>query len=159
MSRIVVGYDGSAASDAALRWAYGEAKLRSATLQLVHAWSMPMPPAPWELAVVSPESIEEAADGLTEEALARLERVLGRDLDVVVDVSIVEDAPGKALVRMSEGADMVVVGSHDKGAFTAALLGSVSRYVTQHAHVPVVVVHEHAVAAPELAATAPAADA
>ena len=42
---IVVGVDGSEASDAALRWAAEEARLRSAPLVAVYAWSF-IPPQP-----------------------------------------------------------------------------------------------------------------
>jgi nucleotide-binding universal stress UspA family protein len=37
-SRIVVGVDGSAASDAAVRWAVREARLRHAVVHLVSAY-------------------------------------------------------------------------------------------------------------------------
>lgn len=38
VSRIVVGVDGSAGSDAALRWAVAEAELRRSRLRVVHAY-------------------------------------------------------------------------------------------------------------------------
>jgi nucleotide-binding universal stress UspA family protein len=38
LRRIVVGVDGSAASQAALRWAAGEAGLRRAGLLVIHVW-------------------------------------------------------------------------------------------------------------------------
>ena len=46
--RIVVGVDGSAASDAAVRWAVREARLRDATVHLVSAhYSYPGQCAPY----------------------------------------------------------------------------------------------------------------
>jgi hypothetical protein len=39
--RIAVGIDGSAGSDEALRWALDEARLRHASLDVVHAWTCP----------------------------------------------------------------------------------------------------------------------
>jgi len=44
------------------------------------------------------------------------------------------------LVTESANADLVVVGSHGRSGLTAALLGSVSRHVVDHATCPVVVV-------------------
>src|SRR5262245_53841828 len=45
MSTIVVGVDGSVEAKEALRWALAEARLRGATLRVVHAWSFPVVPA------------------------------------------------------------------------------------------------------------------
>src|SRR5690242_17998448 len=41
MKRIVVGVDGSEGGQCALRWAIVEARLRSAVLEVVHAWHTP----------------------------------------------------------------------------------------------------------------------
>jgi nucleotide-binding universal stress UspA family protein len=41
MARIVVGIDDSPAATAALRWALEEARLRRATLEIVHTWVFP----------------------------------------------------------------------------------------------------------------------
>ena len=42
MAEIVVGVDGSPGSLQALRWAVAEARLRGASLRLVHAWMVPL---------------------------------------------------------------------------------------------------------------------
>jgi nucleotide-binding universal stress UspA family protein len=141
---IVVGVDGSDASHEALRWASEEARLRSAPLVAVHAWSF-VPPQPigdpGMLAMpagdlpgqLSAES--DAAQIALDNAVAD---VLGTE--VQVERKLVEGDAGEALVAESKGAQLVVVGSHGRTGFKAALLGSVSRHVANHAACPVVVV-------------------
>ena len=143
---IVVGIDGSDASREALRWAAEEARLRSAPLVAVYAWSF-IPPQtigdPGLLAVPAgdfPGQLEaerEAASGALEAAVAD---ALAAAPGIGVDQRLVEGDPGDALVKESESAQLVVVGSHGRSGIQAALLGSVSRHVTTHAACPVVVV-------------------
>ena len=140
----MVGTDGSDASQAALRWAADEARLRSSPLLVLHAWSY-VPPQPIGdpglLAVPSgdlPGHLE-AERNAAESALdAAVEGIGGSGLDV--ERKLVEADAGSALVAASETAQLVVVGSHGRSGFRAALLGSVSRHVTSHAACPVVVV-------------------
>jgi nucleotide-binding universal stress UspA family protein len=143
---IVVGVDGSDASRVALRWAAEEARLRSAHLVAIHAWSfvpvaplgdagvlaMPAGDLPGQL-----EAESEAATTTLDEALA--DAVSGGS-GIEVDRRVVEGDAGEVLVAEAAKADLVVVGSHGRTGLKAALLGSVSRHVVDHATCPVVVV-------------------
>ena len=141
---IVVGVDGSDAATEALRWAADEARLRSATLVAVHAWSfvppqpigdpgmlaMPAGDLPGQLDAER-EAAQRSLDGAIEDALGP---------GVEVERRLVEGDAGEVLVTESKGADLVVVGSHGRSGFKAAILGSVSRHVVDRAACPVVVV-------------------
>lgn len=142
--RIVVGVDGSEASHAALQWAADEARRRNAKLVVLHAWTF-VPPVP----IAEPGMIpvpagdlageldvqQRAAEAVLEEALEQLDTK-----GIEVEAKLVEDSPGKALVREAAGADLLVVGSHGHGAIAGALLGSVSRYAEKHAPCEVVII-------------------
>jgi nucleotide-binding universal stress UspA family protein len=143
---IVVGVDGSEASDAALRWAAEEARLRSAPLVAVYAWSF-IPPQPigdpGMLAVPAGDLAGQlgAESDVAREALAAaVADALGDASGLEVEQKLLEGDPGDVLVAESESAELVVVGSHGRTGLKAALLGSVSRHVASHAACPVVVV-------------------
>lgn len=143
---IVVGVDGSDASGAALTWAADEARLRSAPLVAVYAWSF-IPPQPigdpGMLAVPAGDLAGQlgAESDVARQALAAaVSDALGEDSGVDVEQKLVEGEPGDVLVAESESAELVVVGSHGRSGLKAALLGSVSRHVATHAACPVVVV-------------------
>lgn len=137
--RIVVGVDGSPASQAALRWAAGEADLRGCELDVVHAWSpivfapvTGMVPTP----TLAPEDLEREAIELLRHALAdagspRSARAVTASGGVV-----------EVLLSHAKGADLLVVGSRGRGGFTGLLLGSVSQQVAHHAPCPVVIVRD-----------------
>lgn len=143
---IVVGVDGSPASRAALVWAAEEAELRGARLVALHAWSF-LPPAPMaEPGMVPMPAIDYA--GTLEAERAAVEEELDEALTaafpegppVAVERVLVEGGAAEALEEAAREADLVVVGSRGRSGLTAALLGSVSRHVLQHAPCPVVVV-------------------
>lgn len=66
----------------------------------------------------------------------------GRDLGVPTEFLIWVGDPGEQIVAAAEaeGADLVVVGSHGRGAVERFFIGSVSDHVVRHAHCPVLVV-------------------
>jgi nucleotide-binding universal stress UspA family protein len=141
---IVVGVDGSGTSQEALRWSVEEARLRSAQVVAVHAWTFIPPQAlgdPGLLAMPAGDiagelsAENEAAHAILSSAV---EDALGGNPSI--EQRIVEGDAGEVLVTESAAADLVVVGSHGRSGLTAALLGSVSRHVVDHATCPVVVV-------------------
>ncbi len=58
-----------------------------------------------------------------------------------------EGQPANVLLKISEGADLLVVGSRGLGGFRELLLGSVSQQCAQHASCPVVIIRHMDVAA------------
>ena len=57
-----------------------------------------------------------------------------------ITVSVLVGDAAEELIRASQDADMLVVGSRGSGGFSRLLLGSVSSQVTHHASSPVVVI-------------------
>ena len=139
-ARIVVGLDDTSQSEAALAFAVDEARRTGDAVHVVTAWAV-RPPA-----LEDPAKLDRGVVETSEDLRARAERAQQRALaDVDTDgVSLtrefVEGAAGRVLVEQSRAARLLVVGSRALGPLRAALLGSVSRYVAQHAACPVVVV-------------------
>jgi nucleotide-binding universal stress UspA family protein len=65
-----------------------------------------------------------------------------RQLGVAAQFLIWEGDPGALVIAAAdaEGADLIIVGSHARGPFGRLLLGSVSAYVVDHGHGPIVVI-------------------
>jgi nucleotide-binding universal stress UspA family protein len=140
MGRIVVGVDDSAEADAALRWALDEARLRQATLEIVHTWVFPA------IGEVSGGAVSTLVSDLEQAATALLDRVVdpvvGGDPGVKVERRVLEGAAAGVLVEVAAGADLLVVGSRGRGGFVGLLLGSVAQQCVHHATCPVVVVRQ-----------------
>ncbi|MFI9357976.1 universal stress protein [Streptomyces lydicus] len=128
---LVVGVDGSAASQAAVDFAFEEAALRGARLRALSVWQRPL------LGVLD----EEAALGECRETL--YEAVAGRresHPDVEVHHEVMTGHPVEVLVRESRHALALVTGTRGLGGFAGMLLGSVSQGALHHAQCPVVTV-------------------
>lgn len=134
--RIVVGVDGSPASDEALLWATESALRSGAELVLVHGWIYPY--------LGTRTAISEPRDEMRLDAMRVLEASALKAHELAPSLTchsiISEENPAKAILDAAVGADLVVVGSRGHGGFAALVLGSVSRTVLQHAPCPVAVV-------------------
>ena len=144
MNEIVVGVDGSEESRAALDWAVEEGRLRQAPVLAIHAWEVPMVPAPTGLVPPSVEVVGDLTE-LREDAASLVETMVREIAADAADVEIrpltVEDKPVRALLDAAErnDAQMIVVGSRGHGGFVSLLIGSTSDQVARHATCPVVI--------------------
>jgi nucleotide-binding universal stress UspA family protein len=134
---VLVGVDGSASAQRALRWAAEAAVLRAIGLDVVHAWSTPYPLYPQEI-FADPAPFEEAAQGLLDDAVETLARA--EAVPAPIRPVLVEDAPASALIRLSAKAELLVVGTRGRGGFASLRLGSVSHKCVHHAHCPIAIV-------------------
>ncbi|WP_227999558.1 universal stress protein [Nocardia australiensis] len=137
---VVVGVDGSPVGEAAIAAAFAEASERDAELVTVHAWSdlsvgAFAGSAYLEIPVVDLEIAEHA---LLAERLAGWQE---KYPDVTVTRKVSVFGPRELLVKWSESAQLIVVGSRGRGGFRSLLLGSTSNWLVQHADCPVMVVH------------------
>jgi nucleotide-binding universal stress UspA family protein len=133
---VLLGIDGSPASEPATAIAFDEASRRNAGLVALHAWS-DLDLSEW------PELDWPTTQSAAEEVLA--ERLAGwqeQYPDVAVSRTVVQAQPARRLVQQSAGAQLVVVGSRGRGGFAGMLVGSVGEAVAQMAQPPVIVARD-----------------
>ncbi|MBS4728377.1 universal stress protein [Mycobacterium sp. SM1] len=139
---VVVGVDGSAASDEAVRWAAREAILRKLRLTLVNALATPALPWPAErMPTDLRQRLEVDAQGIIDNAVKIAEDTDTAGGPAEIESRLFFSAPVPTLVDMSKDARMVVVGARGLGPVRSVLLGSVSTGLIHHAHCPVAVIH------------------
>ncbi|MBI5340989.1 nucleotide-binding universal stress UspA family protein [Mycobacterium sp. BK558] len=131
---VLLGVDGTPASEAATAFAFDEASRRGVDLVALHAWSdvgvFPILGMDWH-------KYEQEGHEILGERLAGWQE---RYPDVHVQRRIVCDRPARWLVDESRKAQLVVVGSRGRGGIPGMLLGSVSTAVAESASAPAVVV-------------------
>jgi nucleotide-binding universal stress UspA family protein len=153
MGTIVVGVDGSPGSDAALRWALDEARLRGSRLRVVHAYEAPHValsdvavgaagiPTPPVLAQVDVErvraSAEEQARSVIDSALRRVAREGGERAEI--ERAALVGPAAQTLIEAGRDAELLVLGSRGRGGFLGLLLGSVTQQCAHHPPCPVVI--------------------
>ena len=133
---VLVGIDGSPASELATAIAFQEASWRGVDLVALHVWSdvevNDFPPIDWP-------AMKPAAEEVLAERLAGWQE---RYPDVTVRRVVECDHPTYHLIKQSESAQLVVVGSHGRGGFAGMLLGSVSAALAHSARMPVIVARQ-----------------
>jgi len=143
MPGIIVGVDGSDHSRHALRWAMREATKHQLPLTVMSIHPPPARPATgiyWGLRSYPENSYDpELARRAVQDFVDELASETG-EAPPEITISVLEGDAAEELIRASQDADMVVVGSRGGGGFARLLLGSVSSQVTHHASSPVVVI-------------------
>ncbi|MEU8515644.1 universal stress protein [Kitasatospora sp. NPDC048722] len=143
--RIVVGVDGSPASEQALQWALDYARAVGGSVHAITAWEYPAFYGWGGTGVPDGFNPEDLAGQTLAESVAK---VAGDAPGVPVNQSVMPGNAAGALLQAAHGAALLVVGSRGLGGFSGVLLGSVSRHLTEHAPCPIVVVREGQVAVP-----------
>jgi nucleotide-binding universal stress UspA family protein len=152
--RIVVGYDGSPASRAALAQA-AERAGADGRVYVVHAYSLP---GDWIGIPDYQRLLDIALDG-AQARVERLDEECGADLrGVDWEVELIGDHPAAAIagVATAREADEIIVGTRGFGR-ARALLGTVAHELIHLADCPVTVIPERAVRRTEARAQALAA--
>ena len=131
---IIVGVDDSAEAEAAAKWAVREAELRTDDLLLVHAYEAPLLPHQTKTVAI--------AEGRRQRE-ALLERVAGT-LTVPATIhlgQLVEvDSPEALLPRLSEQAELTVLGQDHRSGVAHMPLGHTASTVASMSRHPVVAV-------------------
>jgi nucleotide-binding universal stress UspA family protein len=142
IQRILVATDFSNHARAALRHAAELSSRLGVPLLIVHAYLVPAVPLPEGAVIPSPETLANAmarsSDALEVEKRTAIE--LGA---VGVETTITEGPPAPKLADLARERkiDLIVMGTHGRGALARAILGSVADKVVRTAPCPVLVVH------------------
>jgi nucleotide-binding universal stress UspA family protein len=136
---VLVGIDGSPASEAATAIAFEEASRRGVGLMALHAWMDPrvsgsrglVQDSKWDAQLSKEETLAERLAGWHQ-----------RYPDVGIRTRIEIGDPARWLIEASERAQLIVVGSHGCGWFSGRLLGSVGAAVVNRAKIPVIVARQ-----------------
>ncbi len=133
-SGIIVGYDGSDGSKAALRAAVDVAKAFGEKVTIAFGYG------------VNPMAgeVQDYAAALRELAHKRVEEAAGivKSIDGQVDAVLVEKSAAQALVDLAEERDarLIVVGTHGESPIHAAVIGSTPHKLMHISRRPVLVV-------------------
>jgi nucleotide-binding universal stress UspA family protein len=133
---VVVGVDGSPASEAAIDFATAFADTVGCPLVAVHTW--------WDSLIETvPEAFIDLDAIAADERRLLAEQLAGRSAthpDLAVSTVVTRSRPAPGLLEQAKGARLLVVGTRGRGGFAGLLLGSVGRAVVHRAPCPVAVV-------------------
>jgi len=132
----LVGYDGSASSQRAVRFAVDLARASGGRVRVVSVLQM------------TEGSADTCALMMTDPGASKCSRLLAEvkelvpDSATLIDAEVVRGSPGDVLLEQvsRHSIDHIVIGHTERGALARWLLGSVSGDVLQRSHVPVTVV-------------------
>ncbi|MEX5285469.1 universal stress protein [Selenomonas sputigena] len=139
VKKILVPYDGSEQAQQAVKRAAHIARLQGATLMLLMVVDLNAEVAAFERVSMDGYVPAELKEGAYKE-IAKIQREMPEDIHVNSTVEL--GSPAETIVETAEdeGYDLIVMGSRGLGRFEGFLMGSVSQYVLQHVHCPVLVV-------------------
>ena len=146
---VLVGIDGSSNAETAMWWAVDIARASNRPLRLLTCYSLPVmvglgAAAGYMGPMLTTEEIREI-DAANRKMLEDLKaKVVSAHSDLKVELFIDQGSPAAAILKASEDAAMIVMGTRGVGSAHALVLGSVSYAVAHRAKCPVILVPETA---------------
>lgn len=142
MKTLLLAHDFDETSELALDTAIELARKLSAKVVVTHVYSVPVYTFPEGSSLIP--SAEDAAR-IAAAAQRSLDQVLERrrgTQDVEISGVLRAGVPDEEICRLADelGADMIVIGTHARGAVARALIGSVAQRVVRASKVPVLTV-------------------
>lgn len=150
LDKVLLPTDGSETAEKAIIFTaklFGNTSCKVTLLSVVEE---PVYSAFWSDGLIAPEVLMPPPEELREELDKRAEEMLAesaqplRDAGLEVTPMIRFGNPATEILQEAEdgGYEMIVMGSHGRGALGGFLLGSVSNRVTHHANCPVLIVRQ-----------------
>ena len=141
---IAVPVEGTTLDEQALLWAIAIARKAACGIELVRVIAPPAYTAPPVLAATPSialdlEQVRKGAERVLRHKAGEVARSLGQPVHHVIVDGVLPDAL-ESYLEQGE-ADLVVMGTHDRGRLERMLLGSSTDSVVRHVHRPVLVVH------------------
>lgn len=139
IEKILVGTDFSEATESVLRTAITMARVFKASVEVLHVRELFSYPVTG--GAIPTEQQKEVLFDWIDDSLARLSERFA-DAGIPCITTSLDGAPPAQIASHAEkiGADLIIVGTHGRGGFAHAILGSVAERVVQKAHRPVLVV-------------------
>jgi nucleotide-binding universal stress UspA family protein len=137
--RILVGFDGSALSEAAFEMALSLAALAGARMAVISVATLPEPPGE-----VEAQAALESATQHYEEAYESLKR-RAEERGVPLETRVLVGHPAEQIIRLATDTqvDLIVVGHRGRSRIREWVFGSVSRRIVAYAPCSVLVVRRH----------------
>lgn len=138
LPRVVVGCDNTPASDAALRFAADEARLRGGVLVVVAAFDGPIDPDLDDYDIPLDDLHTAAADA----AVASLQRALAVPANDLPrhDIVTVEGDPGRAVLAQAADAVLLVIGTHNRSLLQRLLSRGTATELLAASTIPVAII-------------------
>ena len=141
IKRILVPLDFSANSTRALDYAYEFALKFEAAMHLIHVCEVPSTTTSMDAYAIAYSDWSQRLGAEAEEELAKIKRRL-RCVPVTTEVLFGSPAAAIAEAAISNGADLIVMGTHGHGALMHVMMASVAERVVRTATCPVLTVRE-----------------
>lgn len=147
-NRILIPTDGSALSLATAEKAIDLAKSLRATVYALHI--TPIPALTYSAVEYSAMTLSTREHALREgQSFLSVIEALAREAGVPCESVLESNASAyRAIVETAQacGCDLIVMGSHRRGAMSSLVLGSVTQQVMFHSHIPVLVFRDEGMA-------------
>jgi nucleotide-binding universal stress UspA family protein len=151
LEKVLLPTDGSETAEKAIAFAVKMFGGTSCKVTLLSVVEEPVYSAFWSDGLIAPEVLMPPPEELREELDKRAEEMLAESMKPLRDAGLevqpkirFGNSATEVLEEAEEGAyEMIIMGSHGRGALGGFLLGSVSNRVAHHANCPVLIVRQH----------------